>query len=179
MWSLVFRLALLASSIFVAWNFARAWIAVLRAPKKKAALPKDSPQDIAAKVLVQEATRHVVAIEVAIAGLSDAELWGETEKFTDAVKKLSAAVLANPKHYRRAKRHLGQILIGAEQTARHFARHYSATPDPGTRRRFLALLGELSDAFVRAVTAYASAGAAELEVEAETLRELLRRNRRN
>ncbi|MEQ8923541.1 MAG: hypothetical protein RLO38_14885 [Roseovarius confluentis] len=177
MWSLVFRLALMASALLVAWNFARAWLGTLSAPKKTRQLPPQSPSEIAARVLAEEATRHVTAIEVAIAGLADEELWAATEAFTGAVNRLRAAMLAEPAHYRRAKRHFGQILIAAEQTVRHFARHYTATPDPGTRRRFLDLLGELTEAFDRAVGHYASAGAAELELEAETLKDLLRRTR--
>jgi hypothetical protein len=177
MWSLVFRLALMASAMLVAWNFARAWLGTLSAPKKRPELPPESPAEIAARVMAEEATRHVTAIEVAIASLADAELWAATESFTGAVNRLKAAMLAEPAHYRRARRHFGQILIAAEQTAKHFARHYAATPDPGTRRRFKDLLGELTEAFERAAGHYASAGAAQLEVEAEALKELLRRAR--
>ena len=177
MWSLFFRLALLASTIIVMWNFARAWIGVLSAPKKDPELPAESHAEITAKVLATEATRHVTAIEVAIAALADEELWQATEGFTGAVGRLKSAMLAEPNYYKRAKRHLGQILIAAEQTAKHFARHYAATPDPGTRRQFLELAAELTEAFDRAAGQYAKSGAAELEVEAETLKELLRRSR--
>ena len=177
MWSLVFRLALLASSLFVMWNFAKAWITVLSAPKKAPELPPMSHAEIAARVLAEEATRHVTAIEVAIAGLADQELWEATEAFTKSVHGLQDAMLAEPTYYKRAKRHLGQILIAAEQTARHFARHYAATPDPGTRWQFLDLAGELTTAYTRAAEQYAQSGAADLTVEAETLKELLRRNR--
>lgn len=177
MWSLVFRLALMASAVLVTWNFLRIWIGALTAPKRAPELPPANPSEIAARALAEEATRHVTGIEVAIAGLSDEELWTATETFTAAVNRLRDAMLADPGHYRRAKRHLGQILIAAEQTVKHFARHYAATPDPGTRRRFLDLLGELTEAFDRAATRYAGAGAAELEAEAEALKELLRRDR--
>ena len=178
MWSLVFRLALMASAMLVAWNFARVWLGTLSAPKRNPELPPASPSEIAAQVMAEEATRHVTAIEVAIAGLADQELWTATEAFTASVNRLKAAMLAEPAYHRRAKRHLGQILIATEQTAKHFARHYAATPDPGTRRRFLDLLEELTEAFGRAVSHYADAGAAELELEAETLKELLKRSRR-
>lgn len=177
MWSLVFRLALMASALIVAWNFARAWIGTLAPPTRRAELPPETPTEIAARVLAQEATRHETAIEVAIAGLSDGELWEATEVFIASVDRLKAAMIAEPAGYKRAKRHLGQILIAAEQTARHFARHYAATPDPGTRRQFLDLLAELTAAFDRAAERYSKVGAAALEVEAETLKELLRRSR--
>ncbi|NND20383.1 MAG: hypothetical protein HKN98_17580 [Silicimonas sp.] len=177
MWSLVFRLALLASSLIVAWNFARIWIGALGAPKKAPELPAPSHADIAARALAEEATRHVTAIEVAIAHLSDQELWDATAGFTAAVNRLEAALLAEPSNYRRAKRHLGQILIATEQMAKHFARHYAATPNPGTRRQFLDLMRALTEAYGRATTSYAEAGATALEVEAETLKELLRRYR--
>lgn len=177
MWSLIFRLALLASTLVVAWNFARAWIGVLGAPKRAPELPAESHAEIAARVMAGEATRHVTAIEVVIAGLSDDDLWTATQDFTSSVNLLRDAMLAEPEHYRRAKRHLGQILIAAEQTARHFARHYAATPNPGTRKRFMELLREMAAAFRRAAEDYAKTGAAALEVEAETLKELLRRNR--
>lgn len=177
MWSLVFRLALLASTLMVAWNVARLWIGALGAPKRAAALPERSPGEIAARAMAEEATRHVTAIEVAIAGLADGELWQAVEGFSGAVNRLKAALLAEPTHYRRAKRHLGQILIATEQMAKHFARHYTATPDPGTRRSFLDLMAELTLAYERATRSYAEAGAAALEVEAETLKELLRRHR--
>lgn len=177
MWSLVFRLALMASALLVAWNFLRIWIGSLTAPKRAPELPPATPAEIAAQALAEEATRHVTGIEVAIAGLADEELWAATQTFTGAVIRLRDAMLAEPDHARRAKRHLGQILIAAEKTTKHFARHYAATPDPGTRRRFLELLAELSEAFDRAAQHYASAGAAQLEVEAETLKELLRRGR--
>lgn len=178
MWSLVFRLALMASALLVAWNFLRVWIGSLSAPKRAPELPPAGPGEIAAQVLAEEATRHITGIEVAIAGLADEELWVATEGLAAAVGRLRDAMLAEPGYYKRAKRHLGQILIAAEQTAKHFARHYAATPDPGTRRRFMDLLAELTEAFDRAAQHYASAGAAELELEAETLKELLRRGRR-
>lgn len=177
MWSFVFRLALLASTIIVMLNFARAWIAVLRGPKRPPEIPAESHAEIAARVMAEEATRHIMAIEVAVAGLADADLWQATEAFSGAVNRLKAAMLAEPDHYRRAKRHLGQILIAAEHTARHFARHYAATPNPGTRRQFMELLEELTLAYDRATEHYASAGAAALELEAETLKELLKRSR--
>jgi hypothetical protein len=177
MWSFVFRLALLASTIIVMLNFARAWIAVLRGPKRHPEVAAESHAEIAARIMAGEATRHVTAIEVAVAGLADADLWHATEAFSGAVNALKAAMLAEPDHYRRAKRHLGQILIAAEQTTRHFARHYGATPNPGTRRQFMELLEALTEAYGRATEHYASAGATELELEAETLKELLKRNR--
>ncbi len=177
MWSLVFRLALLASTLVVAWNFARAWIGVLTAPRKAPQISSENHAEIAARVMAEEATRHVTAIELSIAGLADEDLWRATAEFTAAVGRLKFAMLAEPGYYKRAKRHLSQILIGAEQVAKHFARHYSATPDPGTRKQYLALAGELAEAYDRATLQYASAGAADLEIEAETLKELLRRNR--
>lgn len=177
MWSFVFRLALMASAMIVTWNFARAWMATLGAPKRRAELPPESPTEIAARVLAEEATRHETAIQVAIAGLADSGLWEATDAFIASVDRLKAAMLAEPASYKRAKRHLGQILIATEQTAKHFARHYAATPDPGTRRKFMELLAELTAAFDRASARYSEVGAAALEVEAETLKELLRRNR--
>ncbi|MGI9388423.1 MAG: hypothetical protein ACR2O1_00065 [Boseongicola sp.] len=127
--------------------------------------------------MAEEATRHVTAIEVAVAGLSDKELWNAIALFTESVGQLKAAMLAEPDYYKRAKRHLGQILIATEQMAKHFARHQAATPDSATRQQFLELVAELTEAFNRAATQYAKSGAAELQVEAETLKELLRRNR--
>ncbi len=177
MWSLLFRLALMASTLIVMWNFARAWVGVLRAPKDKPELGPQSHAEIAARVMAEEATRHVTAIEVAIAGLGDQALWRATEQFTDSVERLKAAMLAEPDYYKRAKRHLGQILIATEQTAKHFARHQDATPDLGTRQQFLELTAELTEAFDRAAAQYAKSGAAELQIEAETLKELLRRSR--
>jgi len=177
MWSLLFRLALLASSLIVMWNFARAWVGVLRRPKNNAELGAQSHAEIAARVMAEEATRHVTAIKVAIAGLNDQALWTAILQFTESVERLKAAMLAEPEYYKRAKRHLGQILIATEQTAKHFARHHAATPDPGNRRQFLDLVEELTKAFDRAAAQYAKSGAADLQVEAETLRELLRRSR--
>ena len=177
MWSLVVRIALLASSLIVMWNFARAWVGMLRAPKNKPELTPQSHAEIAARVMAEEATRHVTAIEVAIAGLGDQALWQAIEQFTESVGRLKAAMLAEPDYYKRAKRHLGQILIATEQTAKHFARHQKATPEPETRQQFLDLSAELTVAFDRAAAQYAKSGAAELQVEAETLKELLRRSR--
>ncbi|MGI9395147.1 MAG: hypothetical protein ACR2OY_10920 [Boseongicola sp.] len=177
MWSLVFRLALMGSALIVMWNFARVWIGALRGTKKNPVLQSQTHAEIAAWVMAEEATRHVTAIEVAIAGLGDEELWQSAELFTEAVGRLKAAMLAEPDYYKRAKRHLGQILIATEQTTKHFARHQAATPDRGTRQQFQDLVAELTDAFDRAAVQYAKSGAAELQVEAETLKELLRRNR--
>ena len=96
MWSLVFRLALMASALLVAWNFLRIWIGALSAPKRSPELPSAAPSEIAARVLAEEATRHVTAIEVAIAALADAELWSAAEAFTGAVNRLKEAMLAEP-----------------------------------------------------------------------------------
>ncbi len=177
MLNILIRLAVMGSMIVLAVNVVRTWVHALRAPRKAIVAPPEDRVAFRAGEMVEHAMKRLTAMEVAVARLEDAEMWAATEGYAAEVRRLTAAVMADPQHYRRAKRHLGQILFASEQAVKHFVRHYGAMRDAGTRARFLGIMGELEAEFARAAGRYAEAGAAELEVEAEVLRDLLKRHR--
>ena len=148
---------------------------LLRAPRKAVALPPADRIEVAAMDLCEGAMKKATAIEMAIAPLGDGTLWIKAEVFTAAVGKLTEAVMADPARYRRARRHLGQILFGAKQAAKRFARLYAAAPNEEARANFIDLLEQLSVVYQRAAAEYAEKGYADLAIEEEVLRELVRK----
>jgi hypothetical protein len=171
------RLAVFSGMIVLSFGVLRTWWHALRAPRKALSVSPETRAEFQAREMAEAATRWVTAMEVAIAELGDPELWGAMERFSKSIGRLTAAVLADPVRYRRGRRYLGQILVAAEQAVLHFARHYRATGDDDTRERFLELTGELAQEYDRAAKEYAGAGADDLAIETEVLRELLRRHR--
>ncbi len=178
MWSLVFRLAMMGGAVLVMWNVFATFARALRHPAQTVALPPESREEQAAREIVERALKRTTSIEVHIADLKDGDLWSATEAFVGAVKGLTKAVLANPSKYRRVRRHLGQILFGADHVTKRFSELYGATPDAAAKADFIALLGDLERTFLRATEGYAKAGMDELQVEADVLRQLLNRSRR-
>lgn len=177
MLNILVRLAVMGSVIVLALNVVRTWFHALRSPRKAIIAAPEDRIAFRAGEMVEQAVHRVTSMEMAVAQLNDAQVWTALEGFAEAVRRLTAAVMAEPAYYKRAKRHLGQILFAAEQAVRHFARHYSAMQDPSMRQRFLDLASELEAEFDRAAMRYAEAGAADLEVETEVLRDLLKRHR--
>lgn len=175
MWNLVIRLALMGGTLLVFWNVTRVWLRALGQPRKTLATSPEDRTGRRAREMAEAATKWLTDMRVEVAALDDAEMWAATEGFAAAVERLIAAMLADPGRYRKARRLLGQVLYAAEQAVRHFARHQRANRDATARRRFLELARELEAAYSRAADDYARAGAAELAIEADVLRELLRR----
>ncbi|MDJ0640146.1 MAG: hypothetical protein QNJ20_15045, partial [Paracoccaceae bacterium] len=88
---------------------------------------------------------------------------------------LTEAVLAEPSQYRRARRHLTQVLFGVKEAARHFAKLYAAAPNERARENFISLLDDLTDVYQTAAAQYSEAGYADLEIEEAVLRELVKK----
>ncbi len=175
MWSLIFRLAMMGGAMLVMWNVVVTFARALRHPAKTIALPPETRDEAAARDMVERALSRVTAIEIAIASLKDEDLWTATEAMADAVSRLTRAVLGDPPRYRRARRHLGQVLFGAEHVSKKFATIYGGTPDPDAKARFISLLADLERAYDRAAKAYARSGMDDLEIETAVIRELIDR----
>ncbi len=178
MLSLFLRLAMLGGGVLVMWNVFATFARALRAPKKVLIAAPEDRASAAARDLCSSAARRVTNIEMAMAGLGDAELWSATEAFAKAVGQLIAAVQADPVRYRRARRHLGQILFGTEQATKRFAKLNSVVVNDASKAGFLTLLQDLSDAFERAASEYSKAGLTDLEIESQVLRDLIDRAKR-
>lgn len=178
MWSLIFRLAMMGGAVLVMWNVVTTFARALRHPARTVALPPESRDEATARELVQLALERITTTEVAMAALKDPELWSATEGFAESAKRLTAAVLADPGRYRRARRHLGQILFGAAHVAKRFQSLYAATPDAEAKARMITLFTDLEATYARAAEQYAKAGMDDLEVETDVLRQLLDRARR-
>ena len=176
--SLLLRLAFIGSTLVVAWNVIVMWVRVLRGPRKPATLPPAYPPS-PARDMAQDALRAINAIQLEVASLKDAEMWQATNKFGNAVERLNMAVLNDPDRYRLAKRYLGQILPAAEEALGKFAALYKTGRKEAAKVPFLELTGELTTAFNQAADDYMKAIEAEVLVEADVLRDLLDRARRD
>ncbi len=173
MWPMLLRLAMMGGAVLFAWNLATEVGRLLRKPKTPEALPPANREEAAARDMCAAALEKTTAIEMAIAPLGDGVLWNRAEGFSFAVNKLTDAVLADPSRYRRARRHLTQILFGAKHAAKHFAKLYAASPNEEARDNFVSLLDDLTAAYQKAAEQYAEAGYADLEIEEDVLRELV------
>ena len=106
--------------------------------------------------------------------LHDSGALDVTLSVATAVRRLTQAVMLDPKHHRTARRHLGPMFDGAEQGAERFAALWTISPQPEAMAEFVALAGQLAAEFDRAAVAYAQAGAEDLKVEAAVLRGLIK-----
>ncbi len=164
--------------VLVMWNVTITFARALRHPKQTVALPPESRDEAAAREMVERALVRLTSMRVAVAELKDEELWSAMEKLSEAVNHLTSVVLSDPTRYRRARRHLGQILFGADHVARRFAALYRPSPDAEAKERFIALLTDLEKTYRRAASDYAKAGMEDLVVETEVLRQLVDRAKR-
>lgn len=175
---MVFRLAMMGGAVLVMWNVAITFARALRHPKRTVTLPPGSRDEAAAREMVERALVRLTSIQVAVAELKDEELWSATEELSEAVNHLTSVVLGDPARYRRARRHLGQILFGADHVTKRFAALYGPTPDVEAKERFIVLLADLEKTYRRAASDYAKAGMEDLVVETEVLRQLVDRAKR-
>lgn len=172
---LVLRLAMLGGAVLVMWNVAETFLRALRAPRQTMALDSECRNAAAARDLAEMATRKIVIIKAEIASTGDSELWTACEAFTDAAERLAAAVVMEPVGYRRARRHLSQILFGAKSATKRYVALQQVAPDEDGRARFIQLYRDLETAFKQAIVDYAESSKAELEIEEAVLRELISR----
>lgn len=178
MLTLIIRLAMLGGVIVLTANVLGYWLRALLPPAKPAAALPGDRAEARARTMAEQAARRVTAMEVAVAELKDDELWRAIAAVSEAVRRLISALIADPERHRRARRHLGQLLYAAEQTVIRFARHYRGSRDDAARARFLGIAGDLAAEFDRAARDYAKSGAADLELDAEVLSDLIERARR-
>lgn len=92
-----------------------------------------------------------------------------------SVLRLTRAVMLDPERHRMARRHLGPIFDGTEKSAGRFSTLWAISPEAGALAEFETLARQLADEFNRAADRYAHAGAGEFKLEAEVLRELIKR----
>ena len=98
-----------------------------------------------------------------------------TLSVASAVRRLTQAVMLDPKHHRNARRHLGPMFDGAEQGAQRFAALWTISQKPEALAAYVDLATQLAEEYNREAEAYAQAGADELKVEAAVLRGLIKR----
>jgi hypothetical protein len=98
-----------------------------------------------------------------------------TEDLIAAVNRLTHAVLLDPLRHRIARRHLGVILDGTEQSTLKFMTLWNTLPEPATLSDFVVLADQLAGEYNRAADDYARGGAVSLSVEASVLKDLIRR----
>jgi hypothetical protein len=98
-----------------------------------------------------------------------------TEDLIAAVNRLTHAVLLDPLRHRIARRHLGVILDGTEQSTLKFVTLWNTLPEPATLSDFVVLADQLAGEYNRAADDYARGGAVSLSVEASVLKDLIRR----
>jgi len=110
-----------------------------------------------------------------VRGLHDSGALDVTLSVASAVRRLTQAVMLDPKHHRTARRHLGPMFDGAEQGALRFAALWTISQKPEALAAYVALATQLAEEYNRAAEAYAQAGAEELKVEAAVLRGLIKR----
>jgi len=106
-------------------------------------------------------------------GMRDREIESRLDTLMSAVRGLLKQVEDDPRDLPRARRYLSVYLTGAHEATRKYAETHEMLGDPGLRREYLALLGDLEASFDRGRRMLLESERTDLEVEIEVLRDRL------
>lgn len=131
-------------------------------------------QDRVARV-VDEAERHLAAMNEAVKRADDAQSEARVERFTVKAREMIRTVEEDPRDLTAARQFLGVYLMGAKDAAIKFADIYSRTRDRGAKTDFMMLLTDLEESFDKKIEKLLEDDNADLNIEIEVLRERLQR----
>ncbi|MCC1492012.1 5-bromo-4-chloroindolyl phosphate hydrolysis family protein [Cognatishimia sp. F0-27] len=131
-------------------------------------------QDRVARV-VDEAEKHLDAMEDAVKRAGDRQVEARVERFQVKVREMIRTVEEDPRDLSAARRYLGVYLMGARDAAIKYADIYSRTQDRSARSDFMMLLTDLEESFDAKTRKLMLDNNADLTIEIDVLRERLQR----
>lgn len=124
---------------------------------------------------VDEAERHLSAMEAAISRAGDRQLERRVERFQQTARDLFRTVEEDPRDLTAARKYLSVYLLGARDATARFAEVYSRSRDPQARSDYTALLDDLEGNFAARTEKLLLNDRGDLEVEIGVLRDRLKR----
>lgn len=123
---------------------------------------------------VDEAEKHLIAMQDAILRAKDRQITARVDRFAAAARALFRGVEQDPRDLTAARKYLSVYLIGARDASVKFADLYARSRDAQARDDFLALLDDLETTFADRSRALLDNNRTDLDVEIEVLRDRLR-----
>ena len=143
--------------------------------KDKGAPDGDAFQTDRVARAVDEAEKHLAAMNEAIARAGVPALTRRVGDFTQTARAMFRAVEDDPRDLTGARRYLGVYLLGARDATSQFADLYAKTQNEDARRDYEALLDDLEKSFSDRTEKMLLDDKSSLDVEIEVLRERLER----
>ncbi|THH35846.1 hypothetical protein E4Z66_12260 [Aliishimia ponticola] len=131
-------------------------------------------QDRVARV-VDEAEKHLNAMEDALRRAGDRRAEAAAEQFRATVRDLVRTVEEDPRDLTAARKYLGVYLIGARDAAVKFADLNARAQNPEAQQKFIALLSDLQNNFAAKTRALMADSQTDLDIEISVLRDRLAR----
>ncbi len=143
--------------------------------RDKGAEGVDSFQSDRVARAVEEAEKHLTAMQSAIARTGDRWLEGRVERFQDTVRELFRTVEDDPRDLTAARKYLSVYLMGAKDATFAFADLYGRTRDPKALEDYSALLDDLETNFAARTQTLLEDDRTDLDIEIGVLRDRLAR----
>jgi hypothetical protein len=124
---------------------------------------------------VDEAERHLAAIEDAALRAEDREVTRRVQSFQTTARDMFRTVENDPRDLTAARKFLGTYLAGARDATVKFADLYSRSKEPKVKYDYIRFLDELEGNFSAKTEKLLSDNRTELDIEMEVLRDLLDR----
>ncbi|MFC2969678.1 5-bromo-4-chloroindolyl phosphate hydrolysis family protein [Acidimangrovimonas pyrenivorans] len=124
---------------------------------------------------VEEAEKHLSAIQDAIKRSGDRRLVARVESFIGTARKMFRTVENDPRDLTAARKYLGIYLIGARDATIKFAEIAARGHDAQARADYEALLDDLESNFTAQTTALLQDDKTDLDIQIDVLRERLQR----
>ena len=131
-------------------------------------------QDRVARV-VDEAEKHLAAMNDAIRRAGDRSVEARVERFQDTVREMVRTVEDDPRDLTAARKYLGVYLRGARDASIKFADIFARSRDAGAKSDYMMLLTDLEENFTAKTKVLLSDSTDDLNIEIEVLRDRLAR----
>lgn len=125
--------------------------------------------------VVDEAEKHLGAMQSAIDGLRDRRLSDRVRGFQASAREMIRTVENDPRDLTAARKYLGVYLLGARDASSKFAELYARSADAAARADYEALLDDLEQSFSARTEKMLLGDRTDLDVEIGVLRERLER----
>ncbi|MEL6585852.1 MAG: 5-bromo-4-chloroindolyl phosphate hydrolysis family protein [Pseudomonadota bacterium] len=125
---------------------------------------------------IEEAERHVAAMEDAVLRAKDREAEGRVARLAATARDMFRTVEDDPRDLSAARKYLGVYLMGARDATSKFADLYAQTKDAQAKAEFFALLDDLEQGMNAKRETLLVTDRTDLDVEIEVLRDRLKRD---
>lgn len=129
-------------------------------------------QDRVARV-VDEAEKHLAAMQDAIVRSGDRKAEARLERFVGSVREMVRTVEEDPRDLTSARKYLGVYLMGARDASVKFADLFSRARDTQAQAKYLSLLDDMEQNFAAKTRALMADTHTDLDIEIDVLRDRL------